>query len=68
MPKNNRQVKSIISSVIFLSSLFAKIRETNGEVLNKVHPIAKGRVLKTICCSNMPIFVPRNIDAKNLFC
>ena len=27
----------------------------------------KGRVLKTICWSNMPKFVPNNIESKNLF-
>ena len=27
----------------------------------------KGSVLKTICCSNMPKFVPKNIEIKNLF-
>ena len=42
-------------------------REINGDVLSKVQPIPKGRVLKTICCSNIPIFVPKNIDSKNLF-
>ena len=27
----------------------------------------RGRVLKTICCSNMPKFVPKNIESKNFF-
>ena len=53
--------------VIFPSSLVAKKREITGDVLSKVHPIPKGRVLKTICCSNIPKFVPKNIESKNLF-
>ena len=52
---------------IFLSSCVAKKREITGDVLSKVHPIPKGRVLKTICCSNIPKFVPKNIEIKNLF-
>ena len=49
------------------SSLFAKKREITGDVLSKVQPIPKGRVLKTICCSKIPKFVPKNIEIKNLF-
>ena len=49
------------------SSFVTKKRESNGDVLSKVHPIPKGSVLKTICCSNIPIFVPKNIESKNLF-
>jgi len=41
-------VKNIISFVISLSSLFAKIKEIIGDVLSKVQPIPIGRVLKTI--------------------
>ena len=39
-----------------------------GDVLNNAQPIPKGRVLNTICCSNIPIFVPRSIESKNNFC
>ena len=52
---------------IFPSSFTAKKRDINGDVLNKVHPMPKGRVLKTICCSNIPRFVPKNIESKNFF-
>ena len=45
-------VKNIISFVISLSSLFAKIKEIIGDVLSKVQPIPIGRVLKTICWIN----------------
>ena len=60
-------VKNIIPFVIFTSSFVAKKREITGDVLSKVHPIPNGRVLKTICCSNIPKFVPKNIESKNLF-
>ena len=53
--------------VISLSSFLAKNREMTGDVLNKAHPIPMGRVLNTICWSNIPILVPRNIESKNLF-
>ena len=53
--------------VIRPSSFVAKKREITGDVLSKVHPIPKGRVLKTNCCSNIPKFVPKNIEIKNLF-
>ena len=66
-PKNNYVVKNIIPFVICPSSFVAKKREITGDVLSKVHPIPKGRVLKTICCSNIPKFVPKNIESKNLF-
>ena len=49
------------------SSFVAKKREITGDVLSRVHPIAKGRVLKTICCSKIPKFVPKNIESKNFF-
>ena len=54
--------------VISFSSLLAKNKEITGDVLNKAHPIPMGRVLNTICCSNIPTLVPRNIESKNLFC
>jgi len=54
--------------VISLSSFLAKSKEMTGDVLNKAHPIPMGRVLNTICCSNIPILVPRSIESKNLFC
>ena len=54
--------------VISLSSFLAKNKEITGDMLNKAHPIPIGRVLKTTCCSNIPIFVPRSIEIKNLFC
>ena len=66
-PKNNNVVKIIIPFDICASSLVAKKREIIGDVLSKVHPMPKGRVLKTICCSNIPKFVPKNIESKNLF-
>ena len=53
--------------VISLSSFLAKNKEITGDVLNKAHPIPMGRVLKTTCCNNIPIFVPRSIESKNLF-
>ena len=53
--------------VIRPSSFFEKKREITGDVLSKVHPIPMGRVLKTICCSKIPKFVPKNIESKNLF-
>ena len=37
-------------------------------MLNRAHPTPMGRVLKTTCCRNIPIFVPRSIEIKNLFC
>ena len=61
-------VKIIIPFDICASSLVAKKREIIGDVLSKVHPMPKGRVLKTICWSNIPKFVPKNIESKNLFC
>jgi len=48
--------------VISLSSFLAKNNEITGDVLNKDHPTPMGRVLKTTCCSNIPIFVPRIIE------
>ena len=48
-PKNNKVVKKIMPFVICASSSFAKKREITGDVLSKVQPIPKGRVLKTIC-------------------
>ena len=60
-------MKNIITFVIVPSSLLAKKREIIGDVLSKLHPMPKGRVLKTICCSNIPKFVPKNIESKNLF-
>ena len=54
--------------VISLSSFLAKSKEITGDVLNNAHPIPMGRVLNTICCSNIPILVPRSIESKNLFC
>ena len=36
-------------------------------MLNKAHPTPIGRVLNTTCCRNIPIFVPRSIEIKNLF-
>ena len=48
-PINNVEVKKIMSFDIFASSFFAKRREIKGDVLNKVHPIPKGSVLKTTC-------------------
>jgi len=54
--------------VISLSSFLAKSNEITGDVLNNAQPIPMGRVLNTICCSNIPIFVPRSIESKNLFC
>ena len=54
--------------VISLSSFLAKSKEITGDVLNKAHPTPMGRVLKTTCCSNIPILVPRSIEIKNLFC
>ena len=53
---------------MFPSSFFAKIREITGDVLSNVHPIPIGRVLKTICCSNIPIFVPNTTESRKLFC
>ena len=67
-PKNKKQVKNIIFLVISLSSFLAKNREITGDVDNKAHPTPMGRVLKTTCCSNIPIFVPRSIESRNLFC
>ena len=67
-PKNKKQVKNIIFWVISFSSFLAKNKEITGDVLNKAHPIPMGRVLNTICCSNIPILVPNNIESKNLFC
>ena len=49
------------------SSFVAKKREITGDVLSKVQPIPKGRDLKTICCSNIPRFVPKNIESKKFF-
>ena len=66
--KNNRQVKSIIHIIISPSSFFSKIKDMNGDLLSKVHPIPIGRLLKTICCSNIIIFVLNNIEIRNLFC
>ena len=57
----------MIPFVICPSSFVAKKREITGDVLSNVQPIPKGRVLKTICCSNIPKFVPKNIESKNLF-
>ena len=54
--------------VISLSSFLAKNKEITGDVLNKAHPTPMGRVLNTTCCRNIPIFVPRSIEIKNLFC
>ena len=54
--------------VISLSSFLAKNKEITGDVLNKDHPTPMGRVLKTTCCSNIPMFVPRIIEIKNFFC
>ena len=54
--------------VISLSSFLAKSKEITGDVLNNAQPIPMGRVLNTICCSNIPILVPRSIESKNLFC
>ena len=54
--------------VISLSSFVAKNNEITGDVLSKAHPTPMGRVLKTTCCSNIPIFVPRIIEIKNLCC
>jgi len=54
--------------VISLSSFFAKNKEITGDVLNKAHPTPMGRVLNTTCCRNIPTFVPRSIEIKNLFC
>ncbi len=65
-PKNNKHVKNIIFFVICLSSFLAKNKAIIGDVLNRVHPIPIGRVLNTICCRNMPILVPKNIESKNL--
>ena len=48
-------------------ALVAKKREITGDVLSRDHPIPIGSVLKTICCSNIPKFVPKNIESKNLF-
>ena len=48
-PKNNNVVKNIIPFVMRPSSFVAKKREIKGDVLSKVQPIPKGRVLKTIC-------------------
>ena len=53
--------------VIGPSSFFAKGREITGDMLSKVHPIPIGRVLKTICCKNIPIFVPKIIEIKKFF-
>ena len=65
-PKNKRPVNNFILNFIFPSSFSAKSREITGDVLNNVHPIPKGRVLKTTCCSNIPMFVPSIIERKNL--
>ena len=54
--------------MISLSSFLAKNSEITGDVLNKAHPTPMGRVLKTTCCRNIPIFVQRSIESKNLFC
>ena len=43
-------------------------KEITGDMLNKAHPNPMGRVLNTTCCRNIPIFVPRSIEIKNLFC
>ena len=67
-PKNNNVVKNIMPFDMTFSSFVAKKREITGDILSKVHPIPKGRVLKTICWSNIPKFVPKNIEIKNLFC
>ena len=60
-------VKNIMLFVIRPSSFVAKKREITGDKLSRVHPIPRGRVLKTTCCSNIPKFVPKNIESKNLF-
>ena len=54
--------------VISLSSFLTKNKEITGDVLNKAHPNPMGRVLNTTCCRNIPIFVPRSTEIKNLFC
>ena len=64
-PKNKRPVNNFILNFMFSSSFFAKRREITGDVLNNVHPIPKGRVLKTTCCNNIPMFVPSIIERKN---
>ena len=56
------KVKNIIPLVISLSSFFAKIKEITGDGLSKVQSITIGRVLKTTCWSNIPIFVPNKIE------
>tara|TARA_Y100000589_G_scaffold274689_1_gene268546 strand:- start:19 stop:153 length:135 start_codon:yes stop_codon:yes gene_type:complete len=43
MPINNKKVVRIISFVNNPSSFFVKRREIIGDVLNKVHPMPKGR-------------------------
>jgi len=52
--------------VISLSSFLAKNKEITGDMLNKAHPTPMGRVLNTTCCRNIPIFVPRSIEIKNI--
>ena len=66
-PSNNNIVKNIMPFVMRPSSFVAKKREITGVVLSKVQPIPKGRDLKTICCSNIPRFVPKNIESKKFF-
>ena len=65
---NNDVVHNIVLPVKSPSSLLVKKREIKGDVLSKVQPIPKGSVLKTICCSNIPKFVPKIIDIINFFC
>ena len=54
----------MISLEIRPSSFLANIIEKIGVVLNNVQPIPIGSSLKTICCSNIPRFVPKNIEIK----
>ena len=67
MPRNRKKVVKIISFVNIPSSLLVKKSENIGDVLNNDHPMPKGRVWKTICWSNMPMFVPIRTDNINLF-
>ena len=59
-------VNTIVFQLTSSPSAFAKKSEITGEVLKSVQPIPIGNILKTFCCNNIPIFVPRNVAYKSL--
>ncbi len=53
----------MIVNLFILSSSLLEIKSAQiGERLNKVQPIQIGRNLNTICCNNIPKFVPSKVD------